>query len=203
MNENKFSYSVSDINVLFGLSERTVRRWTEAGIIRANPSNSEDLTYDFRALTQFKLVREMRERGMTIHQIEAELQGQMPLFVADSPKAERISSLTTNYDSLLQKLECSDLNVLVPDLNDSKIVTRLPLNAEFVFYLLLRKDERDVVIGDLIEDYGTVLKRFGKRRADIWLYKQVIGSVGPLIRRALLKIGALVWLGRILRRLVS
>lgn len=203
MNENKFSSSVSDINVLFGLSERTVRRWTEAGIIRANPSNSEDLTYDFRALTQFKLVREMRERGMTIHQIEAELQGQMPLFVADSPKAERISSLTTNYDSLLQKLECSDLNVLVPDLNDSKIVTRLPLNAEFVFYLLLRKDERDVVIGDLIEDYGTVLKRFGKRRADIWLYKQVIGSVGPLIRRALLKIGALVWLGRILRRLVS
>jgi len=203
VNENKFSYSVSDINVLFGLSERTVRRWTEAGIIRANPSNSEDLTYDFRALTQFKLVREMRERGMTIHQIEAELQGQMPLFVADSPKAERISSLTTNYDSLLQKLECSDLNVLVPDLNDSKIVTRLPLNAEFVFYLLLRKDERDVVIGDLIEDYGTVLKRFGKRRADIWLYKQVIGSVGPLIRRALLKIGALVWLGRILRRLVS
>ncbi|PYS20462.1 MAG: hypothetical protein DMF72_21145 [Acidobacteria bacterium] len=180
MNENKFSSSV-----------------------RANPSNSEDLTYDFRALTQFKLVREMRERGMTIHQIEAELQGQMPLFVADSPKAERISSLTTNYDSLLQKLECSDLNVLVPDLNDSKIVTRLPLNAEFVFYLLLRKDERDVVIGDLIEDYGTVLKRFGKRRADIWLYKQVIGSVGPLIRRALLKIGALVWLGRILRRLVS
>jgi len=203
VNENKFSSSVSDINVLFGLSERTVRRWTEAGIIRANPSNSEDLTYDFRALTQFKLVREMRERGMTIHQIEAELQGQMPLFVADSPKAERISSLTTNYDSLLQKLECSDLNVLVPDLNDSKIVTRLPLNAEFVFYLLLRKDERDVVIGDLIEDYGTVLKRFGKRRADIWLYKQVIGSVGPLIRRALLKIGALVWLGRILRRLVS
>jgi len=82
-------------------------------------------------------------------------------------------------------------------------VSRPPFNAEYVLYLLLRKEERDVVIGDLIEGYGELLERFNKRRADIWFYKQVGGSLFPLFRRALLRIGALVWLGRILRRLIS
>ena len=57
--------------------------------------------------------------------------------------------------------------------------------------------------GDLVEEYSRILERFNKRRADIWFYKQVVGSVFPLLRRALLRIGALVWLGRILRRFVS
>ena len=33
----KSSYSVREIKQLFGLSERTVRRWTEAGIIHGTP----------------------------------------------------------------------------------------------------------------------------------------------------------------------
>ncbi len=84
-----------------------------------------------------------------------------------------------------------------------KQVVRPPFNAEYILYLLLRKEEREVVIGDLIEGYGEVLERFNKRRADLWFYKQVAGSVWPLLRRAMLKIGAFVWLGRILRRLIS
>jgi hypothetical protein len=80
---------------------------------------------------------------------------------------------------------------------------RPPFNAEFLLYLLLPREEMEVVSGDLIEGYGTVRERFDKRRADIWFCKQVVGSLLPLVRRALLRIGALVWLGRILRRLVS
>ncbi len=80
---------------------------------------------------------------------------------------------------------------------------RPPFNAEYVLYLLLRSEDRDAVIGDLIQCYGKVLERFNKRRADIWFYKQVAGSVLPLLRQATFRIGALVWLGRILRRLVS
>ena len=83
------------------------------------------------------------------------------------------------------------------------VTARPPFNAEYVLYLLLRKEERDVVIGDLIEEYGRVLERFNKRRADIWFSKQVGGCLLPFLRRALIRIGALVWLGRILRRLVS
>ena len=83
------------------------------------------------------------------------------------------------------------------------ILPRPPINAEYILYLVLRKDERDVVIGDLIESYGHILRRFNKRRADLWFYKQVIASLIPLLYRQVLKIGALVWLGRILRRLIS
>lgn len=80
---------------------------------------------------------------------------------------------------------------------------RPPFNAEYLLYLLLRKEEREALIGDLIEEYGTITRRFNKQRADIWFYKQVLGSLLPLLRRQILRIGALVWLGRILRRLIS
>jgi|GEM_PF-6476988 len=80
---------------------------------------------------------------------------------------------------------------------------RPPFNAEYLLYLLLGNDERDALIGDLNERYRRIIGRFNKRHADIWYYKQVAGSLFPLVRRALLRIGALVWLGRILRRLIS
>lgn len=91
-----------------------------------------------------------------------------------------------------------------PPSDSAKVPTtvRPPFNAEYVLYLVLRKEERDEIIGDLIEGYEQVFWRFDKQRADIWFYKQVGGSLLPLFRRALLRIGALVWLGRILRRLI-
>ncbi len=90
-----------------------------------------------------------------------------------------------------------------PDTLCEATAPRPPFNAEYILYLLLARDERDFVIGDLIEGYGEISTRFNKRRADLWFYKQVAGSLWPLLRRALLEIQALAWLGRILRRLVS
>lgn len=78
-----------------------------------------------------------------------------------------------------------------------------PFNAEYILHILLRMDEREAVVGDLFEAYVKIVRRFNKRRADIWYYKQVACSLWPLLRRALFKIGALVWLGRILQRLIS
>lgn len=81
---------------------------------------------------------------------------------------------------------------------------RPPGNAEYLLYLFLPKADREVVIGDLLEEYQLILRRFrNKRRANIWFYKQVAGSLWPLLRQAIVKLGALVWLGRILRRLIS
>jgi DNA-directed RNA polymerase specialized sigma24 family protein len=80
---------------------------------------------------------------------------------------------------------------------------RPPFNAEYLLYMFLRRDERDAVIGDLIEAYVHIVDRFGKARADVWFYKQVVGSLWPLLKRAVLKIGALAWLGQVLRRLIS
>ena len=72
----KAHYSVREIKQLFGLSERTIRRWTEQGIIHAALApEAKDYTYDFHALTQFRRVRELKSQGQSIRQIEAELPG--------------------------------------------------------------------------------------------------------------------------------
>jgi len=77
----KSSYSLREIKQMFGLSERTIRRWTEQGIIQGTPTtDASDFNYDFQALTQFRRVRELRSQGQSIRQIEAELQGELNLF---------------------------------------------------------------------------------------------------------------------------
>jgi tetratricopeptide (TPR) repeat protein len=70
----KSTYTVGEIKLLFGLSERLIRRWTEQGVVQAvPPSEGAEPVYDFQALTQFRRVRELRSRGMTLKQVEAGL----------------------------------------------------------------------------------------------------------------------------------
>src|SRR6266480_2241934 len=102
----KSSYSVREIKQMFGLGERTIRRWTEAGIINATPSTEDaGFTYDFQALTLFRRVREMRSQGLTIKQIEAELQGQMSLF---RPQSGQLARLLTPFEEALLLHEQGD-----------------------------------------------------------------------------------------------
>jgi tetratricopeptide (TPR) repeat protein len=96
----KSSYSIKEIKQLFGLSEKTIRRWTEQGIIQASASSTPpDFIYDFQALTQFKRVRELRAQGQSVRQIEAELQGQLNLFRVETPRLARL--LTPFEEALL------------------------------------------------------------------------------------------------------
>jgi hypothetical protein len=124
----------------------------------------------------------------------------VPCFKSDSDRADFISRILADVANTLihQQLEHQ-----VSESEKTVKVPRPPLNAEYILYLLLRKSEREEIIGDLIESYGHLVKRFDKRHADIWFYKQVLGSLLPLLRRQILRIGALVWLGRVLRRLIS
>jgi tetratricopeptide (TPR) repeat protein len=102
----KSSYSIKEIKQLFGLSEKTIRRWTEQGIIQAStPSQTPDFTYDFQALTQFRRVRELRSQGQSIRQIEAELQGQLSLF---RPETGRVARLLTPFEEALLLHEQGD-----------------------------------------------------------------------------------------------
>ena len=102
----KSSYTVREIKQLFGLSERTIRRWTEQGIIQASSSPEEqELTYGFQALTQFRRVRDLRSQGQTIRQIEAELQGQLSLFRAEEGQVAR---LLTPFEEALMLHEQGD-----------------------------------------------------------------------------------------------
>lgn len=94
----KSNYSVREIKQLFGLSERTIRRWTEQGIIQSSSANTSDYTYDFRALTQFRRVRDLRSQGQSIRQIESELQGQLNLFREETGGVAR---LLTSFEEAL------------------------------------------------------------------------------------------------------
>jgi tetratricopeptide (TPR) repeat protein len=96
----KSSYSIREIKQLFGLSERTIRRWTEQGVIEGTPAgDSGNYKYDFQALTQFRRVRELRSQGQSIRQIEAELQGQLNLFRL--PEGGKLSRLLTPFEEAL------------------------------------------------------------------------------------------------------
>ena len=75
------TYTVREISRQFGLSENAIRRWTREGVVQAVVSAPDgELRYDFQALTQFRRARELRNRGLTSRQIEAELHGQLNLF---------------------------------------------------------------------------------------------------------------------------
>jgi len=102
----KSSYSLKEIKQLFGLTEKTIRRWTEQGIIQASSSSkTSDFVYDFQALTQFRRVRELRAQGHSIRQIEAELQGQLNLFRIETP---RLARLLTPFEEALLLHEQAD-----------------------------------------------------------------------------------------------
>ena len=102
----KSSYSIKEIKQLFGLSEKTIRRWTEQGIIHASSaSQAPDYVYDFNALTQFRRVRELRAQGHSIRQIEAELQGQLNLFRIET---SRLARLLTPFEEALLLHERGD-----------------------------------------------------------------------------------------------
>src|SRR5215471_6840171 len=104
----KSHYSIREIKQMFGLSERTIRRWTETGIVQVTPAaGDEEATYDFHALTLFRRVREMRSQGLTIKQIEAELQGQLSLFRSE-PGQVQVSRLLTPFEEALLLHEQGD-----------------------------------------------------------------------------------------------
>jgi tetratricopeptide (TPR) repeat protein len=95
----KSTYTVGEIKQLFGLSERLIRRWTEQGVVQTAPSSGgSDPVYDFQALTQFRRVRELRGRGLTLKQVEAELQGQMNLF---KPVTGQVARLLSPFEEAL------------------------------------------------------------------------------------------------------
>lgn len=80
----------------------------------------------------------------------------------------------------------------------------LPKFAEYLLYFLPKK-ERDPLLGDLEEEYHEVYPKFGRRKARIWYYGQVVQSFWPLIVRCIRKLvalGVVGWLGNVIRRLI-
>jgi hypothetical protein len=81
--------------------------------------------------------------------------------------------------------------------------TEPPVNAEFILHLLLRKDEQDAIIGDLIERYGKKRTRLGVRRANWWFYAEIFWTALPLLKRAIVKASGLVAAGEWIRQQIQ
>jgi Bacterial RNA polymerase, alpha chain C terminal domain len=57
-----------------------------------------------------------------------------------------------------------------------------PKYGEFLLYLFLKRKDRENVIGDLVEEYSTIiLPKFGVLKASLWFWKQVASSIMPLL----------------------
>ena len=62
-----------------------------------------------------------------------------------------------------------------------------PKIAEYLIYLLIPRKNREVMLGDLEEDFQEVRKKFGLRKAKFHYWFQVLRSIPPLISSSVLK----------------
>lgn len=76
-----------------------------------------------------------------------------------------------------------------------------PQLGERALLMLLSKEERVNIPGDLAEEYGEIAAKHGERFAKVWYYKQVAASAWPLIRKAI-RWGVLAWVEEWIRRRV-
>jgi tetratricopeptide (TPR) repeat protein len=105
----KSSYSVREISRQFGLSERHVRRWAQEGWIPTTAGSAEgEISFDLRALTILRRVRDQRGLGRSIRQIEAEFGGQLNLFPEPEGQLIPLPRKTTPFEEALELHEHRD-----------------------------------------------------------------------------------------------
>lgn len=79
-----------------------------------------------------------------------------------------------------------------------------PRKAELVLRFLLPKDARESLLGDLEEEFRTIMvPKYGLRTAKVWYWKQVAASVWPVFRSVLGKWIAVAWFGKLAAWLTS
>lgn len=78
-----------------------------------------------------------------------------------------------------------------------------PRLAEYLAYVFLPRRDRETLLGDLTEEYPSVLAKFGSQRALIYFYKQVVWSIWPLLRKTAIKWGLFGWVVELIRKIGS
>ena len=120
-----------------------------------------------------------------------------------------VSKPNVNETDDSDEISAANLNRLIgvhPDKDHFAGVTRsLPepsKAAQSLLSVLFRLQEREGAIGDLIEKYRRKYQVSGKRKADLWLYFEIVQSIAPLLFRIGEKVGWLV-LGEWIKRHIS
>lgn len=105
----KSTYTAREIGQQFGLPERTIRKWTQEGLIAtAADAGADKLLYDFRSLNQFRRVRALRTRGLSLKQIDRELRGQLNLFAEPRGQLLQLPVKLSPFEKALQLHERGD-----------------------------------------------------------------------------------------------
>lgn len=116
-----------------------------------------------------------------------------------------LARLQREWAALFREPPTSDVAPLIPPLIIEVVVlprVAPPKNAELFLSSLLRGDEREAAVGDLVERYQKVYHRLGKRRANLWFWGEVLWSLGPLVKRLIVS-GGLIVLAQWLKKLIS
>lgn len=79
--------------------------------------------------------------------------------------------------------------------------THPPRTAEQILYLILNKADREHIPGDLHEEYGQLVKRFGIRYARVWYWKQVLWSIRPVAYARFIRFARTIAIVELSRRL--
>jgi hypothetical protein len=113
--------------------------------------------------------------------------------------------LRIRHASVLRKLRHVEIMISLASqrLSEAKapVNTTTPQLGERLLLLVLTKEERVNIPGDLAEEYVEIAEKHGKRFAKMWYYKQVAASAWPLIRKAL-RWGMLASIAEWIRRAV-
>jgi hypothetical protein len=115
------------------------------------------------------------------------------LLLAPPDHGQSISDVSSTTDKLAEARDSA---------KQSEKYQQPPKFGEFLLHFFLSHEERVYLIGDLTEEYGEVLSKFGKRKADLWFDKQVFSSLCPLIRRWIYNIRFILTFVEILRRII-
>lgn len=76
-----------------------------------------------------------------------------------------------------------------------------PQLGERLLLLILTKEERVNIPGDLAEEFAEIAAKQGQRFAKLWYYKQVTASAWPMFRKGI-RLGLFAWVAEWVRRFI-
>lgn len=79
---------------------------------------------------------------------------------------------------------------------------RPPKFAEYLLHFFIPREQRAYTLGDLEQEYGEVLDKFGPRPARLFYYGQAARSLRPYLQRSIRRVRSLLWLIDIIRSII-
>lgn len=117
------------------------------------------------------------------------------------PSNEAISQPSPSKPNEINALEQSSVESKLLEASTKANVISPPVFGERILLLVLSKNERVNIPGDLEEEYRGIAAKHGARYAKLWYYKQVAASAWPLVRKAV-GWGLVASIGTWLRRII-